>query len=327
MFNIIQRNPFATSLACLALLLLLWIPALLLPVAPEALHLKFMMPLQQWMIEDLHLQGQAGIWASFIMVSVGACLLFIINRKHLFVAGQEQFMLLLFILISSSVPHSQQFSGAQAAVLFVLLSLHYLFRSIQAMKATSSLFLSSFFAALAGLFYFPSVIVLFTLFIGILISKPFAWRDWMAYLTGMATPCCYLLFYHYLRYGTCAGMWDAVMENFPPPAMPEMTLSAPEISLIVLLTMIALCAFLPSRSGSSLVKVKHTRMRQILKCLLFCLLLSIVPFNASQPGIIILVAIPVSILVANYYDHIRRKKLFQLLLFLLCLAIAGVRIL
>ena len=323
MFNFIQRNPFATSLVCLALLLILWIPPLLCPITPETLHLKFMMPLQRWMIEDLQLQGHAGIWTSFIMVAAGTCLLFVINRKHLFVTGQEQLMLLLFILISSAAPHSQQFSGSQAAVLFVLLSLHYIFQSIQAIKATSSLFLSAFFTALAALFYFPSVIVLFTLFIGILISKPFAWRDWMAYFTGIATPCFYLFFHHYLRYGACTGFWETMIENMPPPVMPEFTFSIPEIFLYALLTIMALCSFFPVRLGGALIKIKHTRMRQISKCLLLCLLVSTV---ISQSCIIPLAAIPLSILAANYYDHIRRKKIFNLLLFFICLAIAGIRI-
>ena len=327
MFSLIQRNPFATSLACLALLLILWAPAFLFPVAPETLQLQFMTPLQQWMIEDLQLQGRAGIWISFIMVSFNACLLFVINRKHLFVAGQEQLMLLLFILISSAIPYSQQFSGAQAAVLFVLLSLYCLFQSIQAIKAMSSLFLASFFTTLASLFYFPSVIVLFTIFIGILISKPFAWRDWMAYFTGIATPYFYIFFYHYLRHGTYTDYWEKMIENIPPPAIPEFTFSIPEISLFVLLTIMMLCAFFSSRPTGSLVKVKHARMRQILRCLLLCLLISALLFNASQPGVILLAAVPLSILAANYYDHIRRKKIFKLLLFFLCLAIAGIRIL
>jgi hypothetical protein len=327
MFSLIQRNPFATILVCLALLLVLWAPVFLFPIAPEALHLKFMMPLQRWMIEDLQLQGQAGMWTSFFMVSFGVCLLFVINRKHLFVTGQEQLMLLLFILISSAMPHDQQFSGAQAAVLFVLLSLHYLFRSIQAIKATSSLFLSSFFTALAGLFYFPAVVVLFTIFIGILISKPFAWRDWMAYFTGVATPCFYIFFYHYLRHGTYADFWSTLIENIPPPALPDVTLSVPEIVLFVFLIIMALCAFFPGRPAGSLIKVKYTRMRQIVKCLLLCLLLFALPFYASQPGAVALTAVPLSILAAAYYERIRRKKIFNLLLFLICLAIAGIRIL
>lgn len=310
----------------MALLIVLWAPAFFPPTAPETLRLQLMMPLQRWMIEDLQLQWQAGIWASFIMVSSGAFLLFVVNRKHLFVAGQEQLMLLLFILISSAMPHSQQFSGAQASALFVLLSLYYLFCSIQAIRATSSLFLASFFTALASLFYFPSVIVLFTIFIGILISKPFAWRDWMAYFTGIATPYFYIFFYHYLSHGTYADFWETLIDNIPPPALPGLTFSIPEILLFVLLTVMALCTFFPSRPAGSPVKVKHTRMRQIVKCLLLCLLISALLFSASQPGVISLAAIPLSILTANHYDHIRRKKIFNLLLFLICLAIAGTRI-
>ncbi|MDR0692503.1 MAG: hypothetical protein LBF69_05650 [Prevotellaceae bacterium] len=326
MINFFQRNPFVTSLVCLALLLILWIPSILFPIAPEALYIKFMMPLQRWMIEDLQLQGHAGIWTSFIMIAAGACLLFVINRKHLFVTGQEQLMLLLFILISSAEPYTQQFSGSQAAVLFVLLSLHYLFRSIQVIKAISSLFLSAFFTALAALFYFPSAVVLLAIFIGILISRPFAWRDWMAYFSGIATPCFYLFLHHYLRYGTYTDFWETMIEIIPPPVMPGFTFSIPELLLFVLLTIMALCSFFPGRPGSSPIKIKHTRMRQISKCLLLCLLISIAPLNTSQPCIMPLAAIPLSILAANYYDHIRRKKIFNLLLFFICLAIAGIRI-
>jgi hypothetical protein len=327
MFNVIQRNPFAAILVCTLLLLILWAPAFLFPLTPDTLDLKFMMPLQQWTIETLQLQGKAGICAGFIAVSLSTCILFIINRKHLFVAGQEQFMLLLFVLITSAMPYSQQFSGAQVAALLVLLSIHYLFNSIQATRAMSSLFLSSFFAAVATLFYFPAALMLFTIFFGILLSRPFAWRDWIAYFTGIATPYFYLFFHHYLRYGSCADLFQTLVDNIPPPEMPIFTFSIPEIALFVFLTMMALCVFFPLRSSNSLIKIKNTRMRQILKCLLMCLLVPILLFGASQPGIISLAAIPLSILAADYYAHIRRKKLFNLLLLLLCLAIAGIRIL
>jgi hypothetical protein len=284
------------------------------------------MPLQRWMMEDLQLQGHAGIWTSLITVSLSTSLLLIINRKHLVVAGQEQLMLLLFLLLSSATPYSQQFSGAQAAAFFVLLSTYYLFQSIQAIKATSALFLSSFFTAMASLFYAPSAIVFFTLLISILISKPFAWRDWIAYFTGMATPYFYLFSYHYLRYGSYVDWWDMMIDNIPLPAMPELTFSISEIVLFVFLIIMALCSFFPGRPSGSLIKVKNTRMRQILKCLLLFLFLAALLFSASQPGMMPLMAIPLSILAANYYSHIRRKKFFNLLLFLICLAIASTRL-
>jgi hypothetical protein len=68
-------------------------------------------------------------------------------------------------------------------------------------------------------------------------------------------------------------------------------------------------------------------MRQILKCLLLFLLIPVLLFSNSQPSIMPLIAIPLSILTADYYDHIRRKKIFNLLLCLLCFAIVGIRIL
>jgi hypothetical protein len=325
MFNAIQRNSFIAVSVCALLLLILWAPAILFPIAPDTPDLKFMMPLQQWAIETLQLQGKTGIYACFITVSLSACILFIISRKHLFVAGQEQLMLLLFILITSAMPCSQQFSGAQAAALLVLLSLYYLFSSIQVLKAMSCLFLSSFFAAVATLFYFPSAVMFLTIFFGVLILKPFAWRDWVACFSGMATPYFYLFAHHYLRYGNYTDFFQTLVENIPPPEMSKFAFSIPEIALFVFLTIIALCAFFPLRPSNDLVKIKTARMRQLLKCLLLCLLIPILLYNDSQSGIIWLVAVPLSLLAADHYGRIRRKKLFNLLLFLLCLAVAGVR--
>jgi hypothetical protein len=326
MLDIVQRNPFATILVCSILLLILWIPAFLFPIVPESHELTFMMPLQQWAINTLQLQGQAGIWASFATLSLTVCLLFMINRKHLFVAGQEQRMLLLFVLIYSAMPGSQQFSGSQVAALFVLLSMYYLFNSIQVKKAISSLFLAAFFTSMASLFYLPAAIVLITIFIGILISKPFEWRDWMAYLTGVATPYFYLFFHHYLRYGNFTDPGKIIIANIPPPVMFEFTLSAPEAVLLVLLALLALFAFRPFRLSGYPVRIKNIRMRQTLKCMLL-LLVPMLLFGVSQSGIMPLMAIPLSILAADYYDHIRRRKMFNLLVLLLCIVIAGIRIL
>jgi hypothetical protein len=325
MFNIIQRNPFAIILVCALLLLILWIPAFLFPGTPCTPDLTFMMPLQQWTVETIQLQGNTGLYVSFITVSLTTCMLFTVNRKHLFVAEQEQLMLMLFVLIASAMPCSQQFSGSQVAALLALLSINYLFNAIQAIRAVSSLFLSSFCATLAALFYFPAAIMLFTVFFGILFSKPFAWRDWIAYFSGMASPYFYFFLYHYLRYGS-SDFFQIITGNIPSPEMPAFTFSIPEILLFACLTIIALCAFFPLRSSGSLTKIKHTRMRQILKCLLLCLLVPILLFS-PQPGIMSLVALPLSILAADYYDHIRRKKMFNLLLFLLCIAVLGIRIL
>jgi hypothetical protein len=325
MLNLIQRNPFATALVCTLLLLTLWIPAFLLSTTPDSLTPERMMPLQRWMMDDLHLQGSAGIWTSLLALSLSTCLLLLLNRRHLIVAGQEQFMLLLFILLSSATPDCQQFTGAQAAAFFVLLSVYYLFQSIQMLRATSALFLAAFFTSTAGMFYFPAAIVLFVLFIGILISKPFAWRDWIAYCSGMATPWCYLFFQHYLRYGSYTDCRDMIFANIPRPAMPELALSASEVALFVLLGVMAVCSFFPGRPSGSLIKVKSTRMRQVLKCMLFFLFPAALLFSASQPGMMPLLAIPLSILAANYYDNLRRRRLFNLLLFLICLAVASTR--
>jgi hypothetical protein len=326
MFNAIQRNPFTIGLVCLLLLLLLWLPALLFPIAPQTLDAAPMMPLQEGMIKGLHLYGQTGIWASLIFMTLTVGTLFVINRNHLFVAGQEQLLLLIFILLSAALPASQQFSGAQVASLCVLLSMNYLFNAIQKMKALSAVFLSACCASLASLFYFPAAITLFVLFVGILMAKPFAWRDWMAFLAGIATPYFYLFLYYYLESGDYTALGEIIILNIPQIALFTPDFSIVEYLFFVLLTIVILWSLLPFRTSGSLIKIKTTRMRQMLKFLLLLFAVTGLLFKPAHAGMMPLIAFPISVLVADYYDHIRRKKLFNTLLLLLCITVICLRI-
>jgi hypothetical protein len=327
MYNAIQRNPYTIGLVSLALLLALWIPTLFFFSIPVNFGATTpMMPLQSWLINDIGLQGRSGMWASFIFISFSVCLLFMINRRHLFVTGHEQFMLLLFILFSSSITETQQFSGSQAATVFTLISIFFLFNTIQKINALPAVFLSSFFIATASLFYFPSIIILIALLIGVLISKPFAWRDWAAYITGITAPYLYLFLYYYLTKGSYTVLGDIITENIPLLAILSLSFSWPEYCFIILLSLIVLWSLLPLRSGSTLTKIKTTRMRQIIRCLLFCLVATVFLFQPAHFSMMPLLSIPMAIIIADYYDNMKHKKLFITLLIFLCITIITMKV-
>jgi hypothetical protein len=297
----------------------MWIPALFssLGITTEPATTPF----QLRIVQILSLYEKAGIYVNFIFTALTALCLYRSNEKHYFVAKREYHYLVpvLYIILSAAIPESQSFSGIHVAALLFLLGIHYLCNIIYARQALSAIFFASFFVTLAGLLYFPIYITLLALFFGIISFKSLSWRDWIAFLVGIAVPYFYIYLWLYLTGGLSQGCPQIMTDKIITLHLPTFTYS--EIPFCTLLTFIALCAFLPIHASNASAKIKATKMRQFFKFLLLLLVLAGLLCTPSFSSIMPLLAIPLSIVITDFYGYTRRKKIINVLLFLLILSI------
>lgn len=81
--------------------------------------------------------------------------------------------------------------------LFVLLALHKLLSSYRKDNAFSQAFDAGFLISIATLFYFPFVVFLPLLGVGLIIMRPFNWREWVISFFGAAIPYLFVITFYF----------------------------------------------------------------------------------------------------------------------------------
>ncbi len=321
----ILNNLFLTSCLCFLLLAGLWLPDILAPHNNMQPDSEALMPLQSWLIRDLGLSGEKGLWYALLFTVLSAVLLFIINRRHLFAGNHEKYMLLSYFLLTAAMPSSLYFSGAQVAAIGILLSIYFLFNSYQQQRALPAIFSATLFASIAGLFYSPATGAAIAIFISIMLSRSFTWRDGAAFLGGLSCPYFYLWLYYFLNDYAPGHFVATLAANRPSLYLPNIATNFYEYIYIATLGLLALWSLLAAKPPG-IRKIKTVHMRQYFNYLLFCFLLSTIFLHPSNGSIMTLTAIPLSVITATTATQIRRKKLYMLAILILLTVIIGSRI-
>jgi hypothetical protein len=324
MINFIQRNTFLTTIfAGLIILTALWLPDFLTPRASPSHALT--QPLQAWLLSANWLSGISGLWVNLGLTVLTAALLFLSNQKHLFVNANGRLMLLLYLILVSALPKSLYYPEAQMAATALVLGLYCLFQTYQKKTALTQLFLSAMWISIAGLFYFPAIAVLFTVIINILITRQFNWREWTAILTGFLLPYFYFGLYLFWTEDTIIPLWQSVQQNFQPLSLPITAHNLYEYIFVITLVVVIIWVFLIQEHKGALNKVRIVHLRQTNNWLLVCILISVVIFRPPYGSIMPLLAIPLSVILANADNRLWRKKVYIFFLLLLLTAIIGSR--
>jgi hypothetical protein len=317
------RNPYIIGLLCVVFVLLLWIPALFPSFG--ILTEPTTAPFQSHIVKILLLHEQTGIFINILFTALTAFCLFVSNQRHHFIAEREYRYLLpiLYVILSAAIPESQPFSGAHIASLFFMMGIHYLCNIIYTRQALPAIFFASFFVTLAGLLYFPIYITLIAVFVGIIIFKPLSWRDWTTFLVGIAVPYFYVFLWLYLTGELSQGYPQFITGKIITFRLPDFTYS--ELPFCILLTVISLWALFPIRTSDASTKIKAAKMRKIINFLLLLLIIAGLLCTPSFSSMMPLISIPLSIIITNFYECTRRKKIINVLLFLLFLSILIMR--
>jgi hypothetical protein len=140
------------------------------------------------------------LFASFLVFI--QCLL--INRiciKHKI--GRDQTLVpgLIYATFTALLPDFIQLSEPLLATTFFIASLNYILNTYNNIKASSQVFLSSFFIGLAAIIYFPFFYFIFFSLISFLLMKSYTLKDLVQQLVGLFLPTVFLGSYLYFLNG------------------------------------------------------------------------------------------------------------------------------
>jgi len=324
MIDYLQRTSFSTAFTALIILTALWLPDLLAPAAnyPHALD----QPLQSWLLSANWMSGQSGLWVNLLLTVLTAALLLLINLRHLFVSANYRLMFLLYLILASALPEALYYPEARIAAIAVIAGLYCLFQSYQKSTALAQLFLAAMWISLAALCYFPAIVIQLTVMTGILFTRQFSWRDYTAFLAGLLCPYFYFGLYLFLTENTILPLWHSLLQNFYPLDLPVIAHHLYDYIFVSTLTVIIGWIFLTREIKGALNKIKAVYLRRSNSILLISILIAVIIFRPPYGSIMPLLAIPLSIIMANADKRLWSKKVYIFLLLLLVTAIIGSRI-
>lgn len=260
---------------------------------------------------------------SCILIFIESLLINYIVKKNEIIDTTAYLPALIYIILMSLQPEMLSLHPIVIANLFMLLALIRLMNTYKKETAYSEVFDTGMFIALAAIFYTPSFVFIFVLWAGLVIIRPFIWREWIISLFGFATPLLFFVFYYFWN-GILDTLVSQVIQNTviaPHKSFQWVSFSIDEYIQICILLLAGFFSFgkLLDDLGKSTVRIRNN-----LLLLFYFILLSLVSIIFA-PGYSIsylsFLSIPFSIFISNYFLFARKTWIAEVLFLLLVLSI------
>ncbi len=209
------------------------------------------------------------------------------------------------------------------ANLFMLLAIHQLMQMYRKETAYANAFNTGFFISLAALFYIPSLFFILLLWFGLIILRPFVWREWLISFIGILLPWLYLIFYYFWNNKLDVLEYDALYYTIiaPRKSFNALTFSSAEyfqISILLVSAILTTGKFLGD-FGKGTVRTRSN----LLLLLWFFIFAFISIFLAPEYSISYLsfLSIPFSIFFSSFLLFAKKNWLAEIIFALLIISV------
>jgi hypothetical protein len=183
-FALFRHNQSFTLLILFALILFLWIPTLVHPIAIEYSGMPLFEVIQWLTFSSPYI---ATIVAFLLLILQGIYINLLVSRYDLIIRS-SYLPSLLYILFASIFPHFRTLNPSVVANIFILLACDRLLNIYKQKIIDNLIFNASFLIALASLFSFHAIIFYCLVIVSLIIFRPFSWREWMISICGLIVP-------------------------------------------------------------------------------------------------------------------------------------------
>lgn len=248
---------------------------------------------------------------SFLLVVVGGLLInnLIISNE---ISGKTSMLgFFFFILLNSSISTNILMTQFLMSSFFILLMVNTLFKIPKGVDAIPISFNASFFLGLASLFYYPSLLLIIAIWVGLMIFTVSSWREYVVSIIGVLLP----LFFSFSWY-FFTDKHELFYEKFIAAFHFDFTFLPMSImDLIVAVLLLGL--IVPSvlkLSGSLLEKSIVLRQKLTFAIWLFALLLLLIILFAKSPASWVMLSVPATIILTSVASEIKKLKWVDLYL-------------
>ncbi|MBA3898732.1 MAG: hypothetical protein H0X62_00745 [Bacteroidetes bacterium] len=319
LISFFKPNRPVTLLAILPVItLLLWIPGIL--KYPMPLAFEHSMPFFDALAFLCSQVPYSAPILSLSLIYLQALLLNHIVNTNDILKPKSNLPALMYVLIMSSVVELQTLHPVVISNIFLIIAISRICTIYNQNRVYSQVFDAGMFVALGSFFYFPAIAFFLFIWLSLLIIRPFIWREYIIALLGMLVPYLFLASWYFWT-GEWIEFFKDKITDIDPSTIVFPNLVALDYGLVAYLLLLLFASLLAvfRIMGKNVVRVQYL-LRSLVALLVvgFAILL----FDSSRNlHTIALVAIPSSIIFANYFLVLKRRLLAEVIFTLLLLLI------
>jgi len=195
---------------------------------------------------------------------------------------------------------------------FLLLAVHQLFSMYNVERVYSSAFNAGLLIAIAMLFYFPAVLFLPLLWIVLIYTKTPNWREFVISVLGFILPLVFFIAYYFITNQPLPMLFgvDNNYTVFLDYQIPVNSLGRGFFYSIIVVGLLAVIDLL-RHIDTNVVKIRKLLLMVLLMMLLLCSSLFVNSFDYLATYL--LMGIPFSIILANYFNQMKRTWLAEII--------------
>jgi uncharacterized protein DUF6427 len=165
--------------------------------SPVVLPVKHSMPLYELIAGNfIHLPWLGALIGLILVTGEAFILNYIVNENEV-LTKQTYLPALFYVLFMSNNKAMLTLHPLIFGNLFILFAIHKLLSSYRKDKAFSQAFDAGLLVSIATLFYFPFIVFLPLLGVGLIILRPFNWREWMISFFGAMIPYIFVITFYF----------------------------------------------------------------------------------------------------------------------------------
>lgn len=316
MFIRFFKSNNASALLFLPLIaIVIWVYGFIHPAIPA---IKHAMPLYELMAGILtNLPWLSTLTGLILVIGEAFLLNFIVNENEV-LEKQNYLPALFYIVFMSNNDAMLTLHPLLFGNLFVLFALHKLLSSYRKDNAFSQAFDAGFLISIATLFYLPFVFFLPLLGVGLIIIRPFNWREWIISFFGAAIPYLFVITFYFWNDRLDYLFYDKMFYQFIREK-PVVVFPITFYFMLGIGWMVILFSILKIIQGVGIGSQRTKKSIILFVWFLFFSAISILLAPEVSTRYFSALAIPSAIFCANYFTNIK-KEWWAEFLFLLLLA-------
>ena len=319
LLRILSSNKPGNAVFLFFLTLFLWLPALFGRFHDASAVSSEEMPLYLWLVSLLGNNLVLKSVISLLLLLMQSWLLVLFSTRFMLLQTRSFLPAAFYLLITSFYPALLGFSPALLAGFFLIISLNLLFQSYESEGVSYQFFNSALVLGLGMLFYPKLIIILPVYWIAASVLRKPQWREFLMPVAGIALPFLVFAGIDFLLGNNAFGIIDIYRDSLIDKSISFQAETGHWIIIGILILNILI---------SSIYMLEVFQFRKIyirnyylvfFWLFLFGLIAMILLFG-RDPGIIYLLAIPLSFIFSNYFLNARRSRGNTLLLWLFLVA-------
>ena len=299
-------------------LMVMWV--FILP-KPEIINTENAFPLFLYAFQIVRKSRIALIVISLLFVVLQAFFLTNVINKQGVLRDSSHLPALLYVVLMSCFPEQLSFNPLLFSNFFIIVFLNSIFNFYRSDTAVFEVFNAGVFIGLASLFYWPCLFLFPLTMASLFVLRPFNIREWVVSFLGVLLP--------FLFYGSVLFWLDMLSINSIKSILEPLysvQFSTAYNGTYIILTAILAIIIIASlwRFSRDLNNFSKLRARKFLAIIVWFFLFAALSYLVASKNTMIglsFLAIPLSVIISNYFLSLKNQLLAELVFLLLLAAV------